>query len=270
MLNISTPEPTPAGSSSSSSKSSSSTEPTGLSTGSSTPAPSITGSWRAGPPKASRSATGPSTPSLSTSTAPVTDKTKALSDVLMGLRKLREGIVGSKRADDFAIQVYLFCIRVAILAKEPESYHPAILHLLRYIRLIQPMTSLEIEEVASYLILDAACRRKDLITAYELRREFNVRTKHLHFTLDALAHDNWLLFRRLKQEVDRHQLKIMEYADNDMRLHTLKCFGRTYLSVDLQFLETTTERKWSELKEKDGVGWELDGDKVVIRRVRAR
>lgn len=198
------------------------------------------------------------------------EKIRALSDVITALRKLREGIVATKRTDDFAIQVYLFCIRTTILAGHPESYHPAILHLLRYISLRQPLTKFETEETVTFLILDAACRRRDLTEAFSLRQEFKIKNYRLDLTLQALVHDNFTLFYKVKSVVERYQIKLMEWAEDDMRMHMLKCYGRTYLSVDLEFLERTTGRSWAELKEKDGVGWELDEERVTIRRVRAR
>ncbi|KAM0259216.1 hypothetical protein ACHAQJ_003421 [Trichoderma viride] len=196
--------------------------------------------------------------------------TKALSDVMAALRKLREGIVATKRADDFAVQAYLFCIRLSILVKHAESYHPAILHLLRSIHPQQPLTSVELQEVVSYLVLDAACRRGALAEAFALRRRYDVKDTKVNAALTALAHDNYVLFQKVKRSVDGHRAKIMEWVEGDIRMHTLKCFGRTYLSVELDFLEKTTGSKWTDLTQSDGVGWDLEGSKVVIRKVKAR
>ncbi|KAH7193228.1 uncharacterized protein B0J16DRAFT_73900 [Fusarium flagelliforme] len=211
---------------------------------------------------------GPTTSMLAAIEDP--DNTKSLQDVLMALRKLREGLVATKRADLFSIQAYIFSIRLSILAKHPESYHPAILHLLRYMAVWTPMVQSEIEEIAGYFMLDAACRRRDLTEAYFIRQDFNIRNKKLDLILKALAHDNYVSWQVAKRQVNRHCLKLMEWADDDIRLHTLKCFGRSYLNVDLSFLEFSTGRKWNELKEKDNVGWELEDEKVTIKRVRAK
>lgn len=210
----------------------------------------------------------PNTPSMAPATVP--SNTKGLSDVLAALRKLREGIVASKRADDFAIQVYLFCIRLSVLVKHPESYHPAILHLLRRIQPLHSMTSVEMCEVVGYLVLDTACRRNNLAEAFAIRYKYRLRDAKVDGVLDALAHDNYIEFNRLKKRVDGHKAKLLEYAEEGMRKHLLKCFGRTYLSVDLNFLEICADSKWANLTAEDGVGWELDGEKVVIRKVKAR
>lgn len=221
--------------------------------------------------------TSPSAPLLPSPPGDATPSgNKDLSDVLMALRKLREGIVASKRSDAFAVQAYLFCIRLAVLVKQPEAYHPAILHLLRGIHAqqhrsqqVHALTSFELTEVTAYLVLDTACRRGDLAEAHALRTRYQLQDAKVDAALRALVHDNYVLFRRVRRGVDGHRARLMEFAEARMRRHTLKCVGRTYLSVDLRFLEAITDATWADLQQ-DGVGWELDGQKVIIRKVRAK
>lgn len=214
--------------------------------------------------------TGPAPAPLASPSLDAPRSSRALADIMAALRKLREGVVASKRADDFAVQAYLFCIRLSILVKQPESYHPAILHLLRTIHRQQPLTSVELQEVAGYLVLDTACRRRQLAEAFALRRLYGVRDAKVGAVLAALVHDNCVLFYRVKRGVDGHRARIMEWAEADMRVHALKCVGKTYMSVDVEFLERMTGATWDELKRNDGVGWELDQARVVIRRPKAR
>ncbi|KZL78871.1 hypothetical protein CI238_07035, partial [Colletotrichum incanum] len=212
-------------------------------------------------------------PSVSVASSPRLDdpgSTKSLSDVMMALRKLREGIVASKRTDEFAIQAYLFNIRLSVLVKHPESYHPAILHVLRTIHPAQNLTSVELQEVLGYLVLDAACRRGDLAEAYAIRHRYGLRDAKVDAVLAALAHDNYVAFRRVKRSVDGHRAKLLEFAEAEMRTHVLKCFGRTYLAVDQDWLEKCAGESWEALTRDHGVGWELDGKKVIIRKVRAK
>ncbi|KAK7721323.1 hypothetical protein SLS64_001619 [Diaporthe eres] len=196
--------------------------------------------------------------------------TNDLSAVLMALRKLREGIVASKRIDDFATQAYLFNVRTAILVKHSESYHPAILYLLRTIHPKHPLTSFELREVTGYLVLDAACRRGDLAEAFALRNRFKLRDAKVDAILHALARDDFIAFGRVKRTVDGHQAKFLEFCEDGLRRHTLKCFGRAYLSVDVPYLEKATGATFLELVERDGVGWHSDGSKVVIRSIKGR
>lgn len=198
------------------------------------------------------------------------NSTKNLSAVLLALRKLREGIVASNRIDDFATQAYLFSVRTAVLVKHSESYHPAILHLLRIIHPRHPLTSFELREVTGYLVLDAACRRGDLAGAFALRNHFKLRDAKVDAILRALVRDDFIAFGRIRTSVDGHKAKFLEFCEDGMRRHTLKCFGRAYLSVDAEFLEKATGATFLELVEKEGVGWHSDGTKVVIRSIKGR
>ncbi|KAG5961656.1 hypothetical protein E4U58_004178 [Claviceps cyperi] len=195
---------------------------------------------------------------------------KGLSDILAALRKLREGIVASKRIDDFAAQVYLFCVRISILAKQPEAYHPSILYLLRTVHPRHSLTSTELAEVVGYLALDAVCRRKQPAEAMAICHEYRLRDTRVKAALYAVVHKNYVVFRRTQRDMDGYKARLMEWADRDMRIHTLKCLSRTYHSVGLEFLESMTAFKWNTLTLNGDVGWELEGDKVIIRKLQGR
>ncbi|KUI60331.1 hypothetical protein VP1G_07557 [Cytospora mali] len=219
------------------------------------------------------SATTPSTASSATFfPAPnlSQNSTKDLAVVLLALRKLREGIVASNRIDDFATQAYLFSVRTAVLVKHSESYHPAILHLLRTIHPKHPLTSFELREVTGYLVLDTACRRGDLAGAFALRNRFKLHDAKVDTILRALVRDDFIAFGRVRKSVDGHKAKFLEFCEDGLRRHTLKCFGRAYLSVDTEFLEKATGATFLELVERDGVGWHSDGTKVIIRSIKGR
>lgn len=195
---------------------------------------------------------------------------KVISILIMAMRKLREGIVASNRVDDFAIQAYIFCIRLSILVKHMESYHPAILHLLKKMHPIQSLTNTELQEFVGYLVLDLACRQNDLAQAFSVRYQYRLRDSKVDAVLRSLTHDNYFLFWRVKQSVDGHKAKLMEFAEVEMRKLTLKCLGRAYLSIDQFSLEQYTHASWSSLCNDYGVGWQLEINKVVIRKPKLR
>ncbi|KAF7936316.1 uncharacterized protein EAE98_002535 [Botrytis deweyae] len=196
--------------------------------------------------------------------------TNELDAITMGMRKLREGIVASKRIDDFSIQAYIFCIRLSILLKHWESYHPAMRHLLQVMHPKHPLSSTELQEFAAYQVLDLACRQSDLAKAYSIRLALGLRDPKVDEVLKAIAHDNYFLFWKVKREVDGYKAKIMEFAGEEMKLHALKSIGKTYLSIDLDCLEQLTDSSWSVLTETYSVGWQLEGTKVVIRKPKPR
>ena len=195
---------------------------------------------------------------------------KDLAALMMAIRKLREAIVASKRVDDFSIQAYIFCIRLSILTKHMESYHPAILYLLQKMHRIQPLSKSELQEFVGYLVLDLACRQNDLAKAYSVRYKYKLHDAKIDQVLKAIAHDDYYLFWKVKHHVDGHKAKLMEWAEDGVKKQTLKSIGRSYLHIDLSALERSTNTSWSRLTRDYSVGWYLDGGKVIIRKPKAR
>ncbi|KAF2202354.1 hypothetical protein GQ43DRAFT_455135 [Delitschia confertaspora ATCC 74209] len=188
-----------------------------------------------------------------------------LATIIASLRKLREAITATSRRDHFAQRAYIFNIHAAILCKDWESYSPALLSLLNVIHPQTPLPSAELHEYVGYLILDLACRQSDITAAYTAKLKYGYTDRRVELVLKALVSDNWVVFWKMKRAVDGYQRRIMEYAEQEMRLHALKCLGRAYMSADRQYVERCADRRWPDLL-NDGVGWQLeDGDKVIIR-----
>ena len=197
--------------------------------------------------------------------------TRELATLLLSMRKLREGLLASSRTDTFAQRVYIFTIRSALLSSSYEAYSPALSHLLHRIHPLTPLPSPELHEFVGYYILDLACRLGDFGTAYQVRRSYRYRDEQVEGVVKALVHDDWVSYWRLRGKVDGYQRKLMEWAEDGMRMHALKCIGRSYLMVERGYVERCAGRGWGMLKEKNKVGWELDGgDKVIVRRVKVR
>lgn len=195
---------------------------------------------------------------------------KELSTILISMRKLREGLLASARTDPFAQRAYIFIIRAAILTRHMESYHPALLHLLRRIHEAAPLAASLHHEFVSYYILDLACRQGDLAAAYAARNLYQYKDRRVEQVLTALAHDNWYLFRVIRNLVDGYQKRLMDWADDGMRTHALKCLGKSYLSVEKAYVEKVTDREWDVLRETNRIGWELEGEKVIIRKIKGK
>ncbi|KAF2500242.1 hypothetical protein BU16DRAFT_478500 [Lophium mytilinum] len=193
-----------------------------------------------------------------------------LATILTALRKIREAIVATDRRDEFAQRVYIFNIHAAILCKEWESYAPALISLLTKIHSQSPLPAPELHEFVGFWILDLACRQSDIMAAYTVKKQFKYEDRRVGLVLKALAHDDWVLFWKMRRAVDGYQRRIMEFADTTMRLHALKCLGRSYMTADRAYVERCTDRKWVDLV-KDGVGWEItEGEKIVIRRPKVK
>lgn len=195
---------------------------------------------------------------------------KDVSVLMMSMRKLREGIVALNRIDDFSIQAYIFCIRLSILMKQWEAYRPALTYLLTKMHKARPLSNVELQEFAAYQVLDLACREKNLAAAHDAKKAYGLQDGKVDAILRALTYNNYYLFWKVKKSVDGHKVKLMEYMDEEMRRHALKCLGRSYLNIDLPALEKYTDSSWPSLVKEQGVGWELEGTKVIIRRPKGR
>ena len=195
-----------------------------------------------------------------------TERPNDMPNILLAMRKIREGILGSRRRDHFAQRAYMFIIHATILTKHWESYQPALLYLLYEIHPRTPLSIPELQEFVGYRILDLACRQYELVDAFAVRVEFNHRDRKVTNVLRSIVNDNWVLFWRTRRAVDGYQRAIMEFAIERTRLHALKCIGRSYMTADKAFVERAGDSSWDELV-KGGVGWHLqDNGSVVIRK----
>lgn len=203
-------------------------------------------------------------------TAATAAQNQELSLLLMAMRKLREAIVGSHRRDTFAARAYMFIIHASVLPRQWESYHPALLYLLQTIHPRTPLSPPELQEFVSYLILDLACRQNRLNDAFAVKHRYRNRDRRVEIVLKALAHDDWVRFWRMRGKVDGYQRVLMGWMEEAMRVHALKCVGRSYMMADKAYVERTADARWEDLV-KSGVGWELESNgTVTIRRPKAK
>ncbi|KAJ5239794.1 hypothetical protein N7468_004413 [Penicillium chermesinum] len=178
-----------------------------------------------------------------------------LSKLLLSLRKLREGMLAASKATPvaFAQRVHVFSIRLSILAHHPPSYSPSLEHTLERLHSkAHPLPAAEVKELVTYLILDYACRQEAMASAFELRAR--ARREHGFHS----------------QVVD-----LMNWAVDRMRRHALKAVGSAYLNVHVSWVVggcTGGDGSWTweKLVDTENLGWEREGDKIVIRRPKTR
>lgn len=141
------------------------------------------------------------------------------------------------------------------------------------------MTDLEVKEMLSYLILDYACRQEDMVSAFELRararREHAFESPAVDQVLTALTHDNWVVFWQVHKSVDSYMRAVMNWAVDRMRRHALKAVGSAYLNVNVDWIVggctgDDVNWTWEKLLEKEKLGWQKEGDKIIIKRPKIR
>ncbi|KAF7714607.1 Uncharacterized protein PECH_008325 [Penicillium ucsense] len=205
-----------------------------------------------------------------------------LSTLLLSLRKLREALLATAKETpvDFIQRVHAFSIQLAVRARHPPSYFPSLRYSLDKLHTrSHPLSESDLQDVVSYLILDYACRQDDMLSAFELRararRDFAFSDQDIDQVLVALMHGNWVVFWRVRNSVDCFRQAIMDWAMAQMRRRALKAVGSAYLSVPVDWVlnecigfdEGWT---WEKLVEHENLGWEKDGEKIIIRRPKTR
>lgn len=199
-----------------------------------------------------------------------TDRPNDLPNILMAMRKLREGILGSRRRDGFAQRAYMFIVHASILTRQWESYQPALLHLLWSIHPHTPLSPPELQEFVGYHVLDLACRQDDFVEAFTVRLAFGHKDRRTTAVINSLIRDDWPRFWRTKRAVDGYQRALLGFADERVRMHALKSVGRSYMSADKAFVERSADAQWEDLV-KGGVGWQLqDGGSINIRKPKVK
>lgn len=195
-----------------------------------------------------------------------------LSSILLCMRKLREGIVASRRVDKFAVEVFMQHIRAAILVQQRDNYHPALLHLLYTLHPALPLQPLDTQEFASYHMLHAAAAEEDYGSALAIKHEFGITDRRATQAVAALIHGNYWSYRAARNRVDQYVGRLMDYAEDRMRRLMLKCMGATYHSIDLAHLEIVAGMAWKRLQEDYSVGWELESitGTVTIKRSKGK
>jgi len=193
-----------------------------------------------------------------------------LASIILSMRKLREGIVGSSRVDAFSSKAYMFMIRISILMKHTDSYHPAIQHLLYNIHPYVPLSAGERQEFAGYLVLHLASKMEAYSEAFVIKREFQVTDYRILQAVRAMIQGNYWSFRATRRKVDLYKARLLEDAEQRMRDHTLKCLGKSYFTVDANYLESVTGTTWDGLKKEFGVGWGMDSAGIITVRKQKR
>lgn len=131
--------------------------------------------------------------------------------------------------------------------------------------------------MTTYLILDFATRQNDLSSAYALR--YNSRSKFGYDSritdelLRAFVNGDWITFWRNRRKVDGYVRAILYWHEETLRRLSLKAIGRSYLACDVSWIldsATGGEWTWQQLVEAEDVGWIRDGDRITIRKPKAK
>ena len=78
------------------------------------------------------------------------------------------------------------------------------------------------------------------------------------------------MFWKLKASMDVYQQRLMDSADDRIQTIALKALEKSYLKMQVTYLECAIQRSWDELTEQDKLGWMLQGQMIVKRRTQSK
>lgn len=188
----------------------------------------------------------------------------------MAMRKLREGIIASARADQFALDAYKYIIRTAVSWQSYEAYQPALLHLLHRIHPRNPLSASDLIEFVSYRVLDLACRLAEYGQAYMVRAEWGLENDAVDKVLASLVRNDWRAFWVSREKADAHQASLIALAEPRVQSSAIQSLTRTYFTVDSAFVLACTGKTVEELVQSRVVDWSVEGAKVTVRRVKGK
>lgn len=198
---------------------------------------------------------------------------KAFSDMVQDMRKLREALLSTGRDDEWAINVYLFFTRACILMKYKEGYRPPMDRLLAIFGDPQKKVGKErLQEVAGYYMLDIAAAQEDYNRAYMIKVEHGITDQRILDGIRATIHCDYWLYNKAKAGMTLHQRRILEFAEERVRLSAIASLQKSYFTLPKGVVEKVMGMSFGGLKERFGVAWEVneaDGKSVVtIRKVK--
>jgi len=194
-----------------------------------------------------------------------------LATIFMAMRKLREALVSTKRADEFAQSAYMFMIHAAIATRDFEAYHPAILYMLYCMHRIQPLEPARLQELISLHILDLTCRQREFAAAHAAVCRLHCTDKVVLRVVSALVHNYWPGFWKGRETASRYQKHLLQWAEDTIRRHAINAIGKTYFSVEKAFLQRSTgQMPWDEVRRTYNLTWTLEGEIIIIRRIKGK
>lgn len=188
----------------------------------------------------------------------------------MAMRKLREGIIASARADQFALDAYKYIIRTAVSWQSFEAYQPALLHLLHRLHPKSPLSAEELDEFVSYRVLDLGCRLAEYGQAHMVRLEWGLQNVVVDKVLAALVRNDWRAFWTSRETADPLRSCLIALAESRIQSSAIQSMTRTYFTVDNSFVRACTGKTAQELIESKTVDWSVEGSKVTVRKIKGR
>lgn len=185
---------------------------------------------------------------------------------MSALRKLREGIVASRREDLFAIDVFERTVRCAILVNHKDAYMPTMRYLIRTLYPnAQGRICLKSRDILHSLYLIHLFMIGDHTEYMVERSKLGERKGLAHEIVRAYIQGNWTRWHHLLKDAAFLEAKLMQQTFSIMADHVLSTISASYMAVDIAWLTKASSDHWR-AKVKDNPLWSLDEATLIFKR----
>lgn len=165
--------------------------------------------------------------------------------------------------DEFTISVFLYSIRIATRVGHYQTYVPSINYLLKH---HSKLSASNLNEIINIFALHLAHFSNNNEDAIEIVHKYANDDIKLHRVLKAwrtLDYFTW--FNLYHSESDLLYHRMMQFGENRMINHSLKCIQKSYFQLPKDYVDSVFHIDFETLKTKFACDWTLKEQTVVIR-----
>ncbi|ANB14478.1 hypothetical protein AWJ20_2070 [Sugiyamaella lignohabitans] len=190
--------------------------------------------------------------------------------VLMSLRKLREALLPIE-PDKFTKQVFLFSVRMAVLAGKYQAFIPSVLYILDVIHPVVPLSFDEFRQVALLHVYHTAHFSNDVGTAYKTLYHYLPDDKRAWTVLQALASNNFVSWVQQKRTEPDLWLRLsLDQNHATMAKNAIPTISKSYMKLHESSIERLLGLDWNTLTSNPNIGCVWPKDSTGTATIRQR
>ncbi|KAG5420159.1 hypothetical protein I9W82_002039 [Candida metapsilosis] len=195
-------------------------------------------------------------------------QTITMETLAMSLRKLRESLLHLKPSP-FHKKVFLFSTRISCCCGQYQTYIPSINYLLSHKGALK-LSSLEIEEVATILVLHLTHFNNDIPQAIQLYFQYIPDREDILQIIRSWVHKDYFTWVSIYNSVESFAVKsMMRLGQSVMLNRMIKVLSSSYFTIRKSVIERDLlpdDVEYNDFVKNYKVNWTVEGGVVTIRR----
>lgn len=178
---------------------------------------------------------------------------------------MREALLTSKPSE-FSKKVFLYAVRISTKIGVYQTYLPSLNYLVSTCKPL--LSAIELEEVATYLILHTSHFNNDSLKLFQLYFQLIPKSEIVKQILEAWVSQDYLNWKllRTKIEINLGYYKLMAFGEHKILNLYLSDIGKAYFVFPKPLLEELAGKPWDKLKDEFKLKWTLENTQLTIRK----